>query len=307
MTEALQPPIMTNADGAQRRVGFELEYTGIDLPQTAALLQRLFGGTVTNEHNSSYALEGTAFGKFTVMLDAQMIQKLSSDVAKERATDPHNESLKGMAERLLGPLVAGWVPNEIVTPPIPLDQLHLLDEMTKILRENGAEGTGASAVYAFGMHINAELPGVPLERLKDYIAAFVLLQERLQLKGAMDLTRQLSRYAKLFPEDYVEFILQPDYEPDFETLVRDYLRFNPTRNRALDMLPAFTHLVPEIVAEILNDGLTQARPTFHYRLPNSSVDEPGWSMIDEWNLWIEVETLAEDKERLRQMAAAYLA
>ena len=307
MTDILQPPILINAKGQPRRAGFELEYTGVGLEETAALMQRLFGGTIAEDHKSAYRVDDTEFGTFTVMFDAQMFQRLSADVARERALDPHNESLKAKAERFLSPLAAGWVPNEIVTPPIPLDRLAELERLTVALREAGAKGTGASPIYAFGMHINPELPGVPPERLKDYLAAFVLLQERLQLEAQMDLTRQLSQFAKLFPEDYAEFILRPDYNPDLKTLIADYLQFNPTRNRALDMLPAFSHLEPELVGSLLQDGLTQARPTFHYRLPNCNVDQPGWSILDEWNLWVSVEVLAEDKPRLDQMSQAYLA
>ena len=302
-----QPPTITNAKGQPRKVGFELEYTGIELAETATLLQDLFGGTIEEEHKSSYRVAHTEFGDFTIMFDAQMFQRLSADVARERALDPENDSLKAMAEKFLAPLAAGWVPNEIVTPPIPLDRLQEMERLTIALRDAGAKGTGASPIYAFGMHINAELPGVPPEQLKDYIAAFVLLQERLQFEGQMDLTRQLSQFAKLFPDDYIEFILQPDYAPNLTDLITDYLQFNPTRNRALDMLPAFSHLEPELVGSLLNDGLTQARPTFHYRLPNCSLDKPDWSILDEWALWVSVEALAEDKDRLAHMSQAWLA
>ncbi len=302
-----QPPIITNVKGQPRKVGFELEYTGIELPETAALLQNLFGGTIEEEHKSSYRVADAKFGDFTIMFDAQMFQRLSADVARERALDPENDSLKAMAEKFLAPLATGWVPNEIVTPPIPLDQMQEMERLTVTLRDAGAKGTGASPIYAFGMHINAELPGVPPEQLKDYIAAFVLLQERLQFEGQMDLTRRLSQFAKLFPDDYIEFILQPDYAPSLTDLITDYLQFNPTRNRALDMLPAFSHLEPELVGSLLNDGLTQARPTFHYRLPNCSLDKPDWSILDEWALWVSVEALAEDKDRLAHMSQAWLA
>lgn len=307
MTEITLPPIKTNKDGKIRRVGFELEYTGITLEDSAALLAQQFGGKVVEESKSSFAVEDTPYGTFTVMLDMSMMQKLSADVAAELKSDPENETLKAKAERLLHPVVSLWMPNEIVTPPLPLDKLDDMNAMARLFRENGAQGTRASSIYAFGMHINAEMPGIEPARLRDYLAAFVLMQERLQIEGEMDITRQLSRFAKLFPEDYAAYILRPDYQPDIERLIDDYLRFNPTRNRALDMLPLFSHLDAERVKQAVPDDAVRPRPTFHYRLPNCDLDNPAWSPITEWNLWVKVEELAEDLEQLAAMSMAYLA
>ena len=57
-----------------------------------------------------------------------------------------------------------------------------------------------------------------------------------------DLSRRISPYIEPYPLDYARLILQPDYAPDSGRLIDDYLRHNPTRNRALDMLPVFAHL-----------------------------------------------------------------
>ncbi|OBX33760.1 putative amidoligase enzyme [Halomonas elongata] len=40
-------------------------------------------------------------------------------------------------------------------------------------------------------------------------------------------------------------MLDPDYQPDLRTLIDDYLEYNPTRNRELDLLPLFAYLDPE--------------------------------------------------------------
>ena len=55
------------------------------------------------------------------------------------------------------------------------------------------------------------------------------------------------------------------------------------------------------------DKRIKPRPTFHYRVPDSRVDEPGWTLTEEWNRWVEVELLAEDSERFEAMRAAFLA
>ncbi len=49
------------------------------------------------------------------------------------------------------------------------------------------------------------------------------------------------------------------------------------------------------------------RETFHYRLPNSSVSRPGWTLAQEWNLWVVIEELADDPEKMVRMSEEYLA
>jgi hypothetical protein len=52
----------------------------------------------------------------------------------------------------------------------------------------------------------------------------------------------------------------------------------------------------------------KSRPTFHYRLPNSRVDEPQWGgVVEDWNRWVQVERLAFDQRRLNEAIAAYRA
>jgi hypothetical protein len=53
--------------------------------------------------------------------------------------------------------------------------------------------------------------------------------------------------------------------------------------------------------------LVKPRPTFHYRLPDCRIDEPGWRPSVDWNRWVAVERLAEDPERLGELAADRLA
>jgi len=73
------------------------------------------------------------------------------------------------------------------------------------------------------------------------------------------------------------------------------------------MLPAFMHFDEQRVKEKVADVLVRPRPTFHYRLPNCDLDNPEWSVIDEWNLWVKVEELAEDPARLEAMSLAFIA
>lgn len=307
MNPIIFPPVSINKQGGLRRVGVELEYAGLPLPRSAALVAGHYGGTVREESLNHYCVETPRFGTFSIKLDMALMQRISTEAARQRQTDPEHETLETMAEKVLSPIVSTWVPNEIVTPPIPLDALEEVDGLCRLLAEHGAKGTDASPIYAFGLHLNPEMPDIPPERLKDYLAAFVLLQDWLKEQTRMDFTRQITTFAKLFPVEYGRVLLAENYAPDLATLIDDYLAFNPTRNRALDMLPLFCHFDEARVRRAVDDPRVRARPTFHYRLPNCSINDPGWSIVREWGLWVAVEQLAEDTARLKSLAADYMA
>ncbi|MDZ7681994.1 MAG: amidoligase family protein [Fodinibius sp.] len=48
------------------------------------------------------------------------------------------------------------------------------------------------------------------------------------------------------------------------------------------------------------------RPTFHYRLPNSRINNPNWRFEEEWNHWLAVEKLAGNNEMLDKLCRLYL-
>src|SRR3954463_16744587 len=87
----------------------------------------------------------------------------------------------------------------------------------------------------------------------------------------------------------------------------DYLTHNPTRNRPLDMLPLLAFNVPGLMERPgLAGQKVRPRPTFHYRLPDSSIDEDGWSIAEEWGRWVLVERLADDPTLAARFAREYL-
>jgi hypothetical protein len=68
------------------------------------------------------------------------------------------------------------------------------------------------------------------------------------------------------------------------------------------MLPIFATIDEHKVAVAAKDfDKVKARPAFHYRLPNSLVDDPAWSIALEWNRWCEVERLAADPLKMREL------
>ncbi|WP_238578863.1 amidoligase family protein [Inquilinus limosus] len=99
----------------------------------------------------------------------------------------------------------------------------------------------------------------------------------------------------------------PGYRPDRAGLIDDYLAANPTRDRGLDLLPLLLSLDPERVRARLPYEKIAPRPVFHYRLPQAHPGEPGWSIAQDWNCWVEVERLAADGDRLAAAAEAWRA
>ena len=87
--------------------------------------------------------------------------------------------------------------------------------------------------------------------------------------------------------------------------IDDYLAANPTRNRDLDLLPLLHYFDETRVRAVLPNEKINGRPTFHYRLPDARVSDPGWSIAPDWNRWVCVERLAADRERLDAVGAAY--
>src|SRR6185312_17067732 len=105
----------------------------------------------------------------------------------------------------------------------------------------------------------------------------------LYIESEIPLARKLAPFIHSFPDDYIELVLDPAYHPDLETFMTDYLINNPTRNRPLDLLPLFAWIDAEKVFSFpVEKDLVKSRPTFHYRLPNSEVDDPDWSVASDW-------------------------
>jgi hypothetical protein len=179
--------------------------------------------------------------------------------------------------------------------------------MLAILREIGAKGTQDAPFYAFGLHFNPEVPRQDVTTAAAFLKSFVLLNPWLRREVAPDRTRDLLGFADPFPTDYVRKIVSPDYWPDMPRFIDDYLEANPTRNRDLDLLPLLHHFDETRVRTVLPNEKINGRPTFHYRLPDARVSDPGWSIAPDWNRWVAVERLAADRDRLAAVGSAYLA
>ncbi|MES2965127.1 MAG: amidoligase family protein, partial [Bdellovibrionota bacterium] len=198
------------------------------------------------------------------------------------------------------------IPFEIVTPPIPLSDIPFVEDLRECLRDAGAKGTHARFFSAFGLQFNPEMPDFTVETLLSYQRAFFLLYDRLLSTEEIPLARRVLPFIDPFPDAYVNLVLDEDYEPTLKTFMKDYLEANPTRNRALDWLPLFAHLDRELTFSYpVEVELVKPRPTLHYRLPSSLIDEPGWSIAGEWNKWVEIERLASRPDMIHRMSQEF--
>ncbi|MBB3185272.1 hypothetical protein FHR95_002853 [Halomonas fontilapidosi] len=305
------PPEPRNADGKTRRVGVEIEFAGLPPRKTAELVGELFGGTIEVLSPHRLRVAGTRWGEFGIELDTQYAHPDEAVVDAEAAGDSEWARMRldfhTRTRELIGDVVTGLVPTEIVCPPVPWDELEELDALFEALRYQGAKGTDASLLYGFGLHLNPEVPSLEAESLLAYLRAYLLSAAWLREQIHVDITREVLPHANPFPRAYALKILDPDYAPDLDTLIDDYLADNPTRNRELDMFPLFAYLRPDHPHELLRTKLVKPRPTFHYRLPNAQLSEPGWGAVAEWNRWLEVERLATTPDTLAERSEQFLA
>ena len=304
-----KPPWTENADGETRQVGLELEMAGIEPIAIAEAVIATLGGRVERDSAFYSRVVDTELGDFGIELDADLFksrtyQKHLAELGIDIGDGEARENIESVISRVAGLVV----PLELVGPPVPWTELKRLDEIRRRLHLAGARGTHSSAFYAFGMQLNVDAASLESDHLLAMLRAFLLKYEWLLERSDIDISRRISPYIQPYPEDYVVHIMQKDYAPDMDTLIDDFLKFTPTRNRPLDMLPLFAFIDKDrVMAGPVEKELIKARPAFHYRLPNCLIDEPDWSLASAWNDWVEVERLAADDRALEKQRAGRLA
>ncbi len=307
----IPPPQATTADGSPRRVGAELEFAALDCATAAEVVARRFGGEIARVDPYRYLVETTTYGRFKVELDTQFVHPEEESDAGARA-DKETERLRHALEdglrTAIGEVTRMYLPVEVIAPPLAVGELPELDALLADLRAQGARGTRDSVVYAFGLQLNIDMPALDAATVLAYLRAYLVCADWLRRDIGIDLTRRVLPFIQPFPRGYLRHILRAEYAPDLETLITDYLDWNATRNRDLDMLPLLAWLAPDKVRAAVDDPRLKPRPAVHYRLPDSRIDDPTWRVVHEWNRWAAtVEQLVNRPRRLRGAAEAYRA
>ncbi len=306
------PPVRYNETGALRKVGFELEYTNVSIDASAQLIQQLYGGTIRKENRFKQEVKDTRLGDFIVEFDLALLSEKRYKKVFEtfhvhlEDVKIGNGTLEDEVEETLSNLVGKVFPNEIACPPVACTQLEEIEKLREALYKLHAEGTQSFLTNAFGTHINIEAPSLDTGTLLTYLRAFLLLYPWLLEEGRTDLARKISPFIDPYPDAYTELVLNPSYKPNLEVFIQDYHTYNPDRNRPLDMYPILAFLKKDMLHQYTKLGKVKARNAFHYRLPNSSIAQPDWSLAQEWNIWVRVEELAGDREKIAQLSEEYL-
>ena len=287
--------------GQERRVGVEIELSGLSYQELIQVVSLFFSAPAREKARYEHLIT-TELGEFCIELDADPIKQLELqgvDLPQPLAflSEKTGELIDAAAEQI--------VPLEVICPPIALSQLHTIESLCIQLRESGALGSRHSLWYAFGLQLNPELPELDAATILSYLRAFGGLYDWFKSRQQLDISRKFTTYIDPYPGEYLDLIMASDYQPDLEQLIADYLRFNPTRNRALDLMPLFLHLRPEQLRASVADPRIKARPTFHVRLPDCDIDNPRWHFAQVWNDWVQIEDLAANPKLLADMCLAY--
>lgn len=290
------PPWLKNPEGKPRRVGIELEMSGLTLEQLATTVADFLHLEIESDGRYARILHGDAAGAWVVELDFNLLKKMGRET---RDSSTLEGELENSVEEIIAWAAESIVPLEIVSPPLPFDRLTQIEDLIAALRATGAKGTSDHIVNAFGMQLNPEIPAADPAIIGAIFKAFLCCYDWIVERVAVDLTRRITSYVDPFPSDYILKVVAPDYQPDMDTLIDDYLHHNPTRNRALDMLPLFLHLDEQRVRNVTADELIKPRPAFHYRLPNCDIHKADWGLYLSWNDWVRIEELAANSERLK--------
>lgn len=267
-------------------IGVEVEFLGLSARAAAQALCEALGGGLVMEDRHAFEVTGSRIGDVAVELDIRHAHPQRHGAALSLRP---GRRLAG----LFGDVVSPFVPREMILPQRPADRLGEVDEAIDILRRAGARGDGREWGQTLGLHLNISTDELDAESIRAFALAYARLDGRLRRAVAEGDARLGPLLPPPYPEAYVSHLQAVPGASDIDRFIDDYLRFNPTRDRALDLLPLLLHLDGERVRRRLPFEKIAARPVYHWRLPVSRIGRPGWSVLPVWEAWREVEAGAQ--------------
>ena len=281
-------PQVQTTDGRERLCGVEIEFAGPTELETGALIADAFGGTVKDGGDHSVTVCGTRFGDIGVELDIGLRKRDDLPYLKEGLD-----------------VMRGLIPVEVVTPPLNRAQLEEFNTICSALRGSGAMGSRSGMLLGFGVHLNPEVVAPDHRFTLDTITAYALLEPWLRNREQIDTTRRVMPFIGTWPRDLISELAHNEYGT-LASLMRMASHHIKSRNLSLDLLPLFKHAEPGLFAELFDiEDKTAARPTFHFRLPDSRIDEADWSLHQPWLLWRQVEQVAANQALLAALRDAW--
>ncbi|SDF00631.1 Putative amidoligase enzyme [Salipiger thiooxidans] len=289
LPDAAPLPRPLTSRGTPRHVGVEIEFSGITEERAARLLARDLNGAASEDEPGHWVVSGSDLGDFECYLDSRPLQKLDRD---------------GFGAQLRE-LARSVVPVEVVSDPIEVGQIEALDKALVSLGNAGATGTSSGVLLGFGTHFNPEAVSLDFADVAPVLTAYALIEDHLRRIAGIDLARRLLPWVDPYPRALVDRLAAPDAPADMRNLINTYLEHAPSRNHGLDMLCIFAEIDHSRVARVMDMEQISARPTYHLRLPDCRIDEPGWSLAKEWNRWVLVERVSENPALMARLKAAW--
>jgi hypothetical protein len=310
-------PDLPEGPGAPRRVGVELEFGALAPADAAAVAAAELGGTVRQISASEWRVTRDGNGNGDGNGDGA--QEGPGGETGGDAESAAREPVRILLDTAFRPETRSWaadagvalarqvVPIEVVTAPVAQAALPELDRLVDALRHAGAEGSRSHVVHGFGLHFNVALADPEHGRdLPRVTRAFALLERWFRARDRLAIARRVLPFTQPFPPAFVDAVahLPVTAAPGevFDIVDAEIA----SRNHGLDLLPVYAALAPERFSR--HPGASAAvsgRPAYHYRLPESRVDEPAWSLGYEWRRWWLVERVAAEPEMLDRLAEAW--
>lgn len=282
-------PQPDTAGGDPRLVGVEIELGGLSEARVAKIARDTLGGTLEQGDGPFWTLKDSEIGDLEVYLDI-FIRNSEKSALRDAALTIGREV----------------VPVELVSEPLDRAGMARLNALIPPLRAAGAQGSSAGVFFGFGIHFNIQVVADNIRDIRGPLTAYALLEDWLRAALPIDETRRILPFAAPYPTGFVRALLDFDPNAGLGDLIALYASHNATRNRGLDMLPLFAHLMPDALPQSLLES-TARRPTFHFRLPDCRIDEPDWSLTDEWQRWLLVERVAADPRLMAALAKVWRA
>lgn len=294
---------VSRAPDSARKVGFEIEFAGIDAQGAARVLAGAVGGAVESASPHFARVAGSRLGDLVLELDTRYAKAAKDPGLIDRALEALG------AREAAADMLAHVAPIELVTPPLAPDRFEALDQAVAALRAAGLQGTKGATLNAFGMHLNIQLvppePGCAIR----VAGVYAFAEHWLRHVDPPDAARRATPFVDPYPGGYLRALaqaLENGDVPRIESFVALYAHWNPNRNRGLDLWPLLGHLAPGVCARLRGRPVANARPAFHYRLPDSRLGQPGWSPRKALAQWDRLEAAADDPDAFEVLRRACL-
>jgi hypothetical protein len=279
-------PVPLNREGVPRKLGVEIEFGGLSEEEAATVLARALGAGCSRA-GPVWTVESNALGRCDIYLDTKFKQTIE-DAGGEAGLE---------AARLV-------VPVELVTAPFDPEHLPMLNAAIEALRAAGALGSRKRLTNGFGVHLNIEVARLGAEHVGPVFCAYALLEPLLRERIGLDLSRRALPFVEPYPDTLVEAVTA-EAPGSMAALAELYLAHTTSRNHGLDLLPLLAEAAPDIVRKAVpSDTKISARPAYHFRLPESRIDEEGWNLDAAWRLWVYLEEVAADTALLDALRQA---